>query len=67
MKLLLIQIKNLIPYLSLISLYFLVVNLEARRSQINNNSTEIKDYQRILKDSDIENIRIKIPVLPFKE
>ena len=60
------NIRNLLPYLLLISIYFFFVNVEARR--------EIEEYEK----SDNENIlhdvksrfddipeRIKIPVIPY--
>ena len=65
MKLIFIKIKSLIPYLLLILLYFFFINLEARKTHINNKSEENKNNQRISDDLDKTKIRIKIPVIPF--
>ena len=70
MKSLFINIKNLLPYLLLISIYFIFVNIEARNDQniihkkrksIENNTvndvskSNINDYKQ----------RIAIPVIPY--
>ena len=70
MKSLFIKIKNLLPYLLLISIYFIFVNIEARNDQniiqkktksIENNTvndvskSNINDYKQ----------RIAIPVIPY--
>ncbi len=67
MKLLLLKIKNLIPYLILIIIYFLFVNIEARNSKINNNKTTINNTESSSNKSEIlnSNIRINIPVIPY--
>ena len=63
---LLISIKNLIPYLILISLYFLFVNIEARNDL---NTFPIKKIEKNIRknSSNLENknIRISIPVIPY--
>ena len=63
MKSLLIKIKNFLPYLLLISIYFFFVNIEARKQQqINQRINKSQD-----KDLDIkENSKtISIPVIPY--
>tara|TARA_Y100001968_G_C19252903_1_gene665371 strand:- start:384 stop:572 length:189 start_codon:yes stop_codon:yes gene_type:complete len=62
MKLLFINIKNLFPYIFLITLYFLFVNIEASKDY--NNSVLIKQETSVI-DEDVQ--RISIPVIPYKE
>ena len=71
MKSIFIKIKNLIPYLFLIVVYFFFVNLEARnnklkkRNQFNtNNSIELNN---IKSDAENSNLIIKIPVYPYNK
>ena len=66
MSVLLKNIRNLLPYFLLITIYFFFVNLEARRG-INNNSIPKND---IIEENDKsrfdnESLRIKIPVIPY--
>ena len=67
MKSLLINVKNLLPYLFLIVIYFLFINIEARK--IYNNSSKENDNKNTSNDkkSDINkvNLRITIPVIPY--
>tara|TARA_Y100001968_G_C19395588_1_gene738123 strand:+ start:1490 stop:1702 length:213 start_codon:yes stop_codon:yes gene_type:complete len=70
MKTLLINIKNLLPYLFLIVIYFFFVNLEARKNQNqtqyyekNVNKKVINENTSVFKD---KIVRIEIPVIPFK-
>ena len=72
MKSLFKNIKNLLPYLLLIAIYFFFVNFEARRNQENypdnNNSKVEKDLTS--KDKLYNNnssIRISIPVIPYSQ
>ena len=62
------NIKNLLPYLLLIAIYFFFVNLEARNDKNNNR---INEYKTILTDKEsseqTKNQRIKIPVIPYKQ
>ena len=72
MKSLLINIKNLLPYLFYIVIYFFFVNIEARnhhnglenKKQIVNKVNESKDGDS---SSDVPNIRITIPVIPYNQ
>ena len=63
MKSFLIKIKNFLPYLLLISIYFFFVNIEARKQQQINQGINKNHY----KDLDIkENSKtIEIPVIPY--
>ncbi len=72
MKYLLSNIKNVFPYLFLISIYFFFINLEAR----NDISIEGINSKTIGKDKALNNdylniknrdIRLKIPVIPFQK
>ncbi len=61
------NIKNLIPYLILIAIYFFFVNIEAKKD-INKNR-EIES-EKILSDDESKvvdkELRIKIPVIPYE-
>ena len=59
--LLLDKIKNISPYLFLILLYFIFINIEAQKGQ--------KDSKTIENNIDMDsiNVRVKIPVVPFTE
>ena len=62
------NIKNLLPYLLLIAIYFFFVNLEARKDNetIRTNENEAKLIEE--KSSEQNNQqRIKIPVIPYKQ
>ena len=62
------NIKNLLPYFFLIAIYFFFVNLEARKVRINDINSE---KEKKLSDSEssinVKNIRISIPVIPYKK
>ena len=62
------NIKNLLPYFILIAIYFFVVNLEARKEQKDNRTS---DYDKIMRDINKEigakNNTIEIPVIPYNK
>ena len=62
------NIKNLLPYLLLIAIYFFFVNLEARRDKETNRTNE-NESMLIEEKSTEQNKqqRIKIPVIPYKQ
>ena len=62
------NIKNLLPYLLLIAIYFFFVNLEARKDNETNRTNE-KEAKLIEEKSSEQNKqqRIKIPVIPYKQ
>ena len=71
MKSLFLNIKNLIPYLLLISMYFFFVNIEARKGQ---NTYKINKTSRQKNNSNYDNfdvndssVRISIPVIPYNQ
>ena len=68
MKPVLTNIKNLIPYLILISIYFILINIEARNTQFRRQKINQSDNKDTSFNSDIEhsNIRISIPVIPYE-
>ena len=68
MKPVLTNIKNLIPYLILISIYFILINIEARNTQFRHQEINQSDNEETSFKSDIEhsNIRISIPVIPYE-
>ena len=61
--------KNLLPYFLLIALYFFFINLETRKEKINNKIIEIE--KQLVEDKskgyDKRQLRIAIPVVPYKE
>ena len=61
--------KNHLPYFLLIALYFFFINLETRKEKINNRIIEIE--KQILEEKsmgyDKKELRIAIPVVPYKE
>ena len=64
------NIKNLIPYFILISIYFFFVNLEARNKmnndQFDNKGLETKKAaKKTITSNDKDNQIIFIPVIPF--
>ena len=68
MKSLILSIKNLIPYLILISFYFLFVNIEARKEIKNNtNNNMIKNKREQKSNVENKNLRISIPVIPYSQ
>ena len=62
------NIKNLLPYLLLIAIYFFFVNLEAGKD-IETNRTNENEAKLIEEKSSEQNKqqRIKIPVIPYKQ
>ena len=62
------NIKNLLPYLLLIAIYFFFVNLEARRDKETNRTNE-NESMLIEEKSTEQNKqqRIRIPVIPYKQ
>tara|TARA_B100000965_G_scaffold247177_1_gene207545 strand:+ start:9654 stop:9869 length:216 start_codon:yes stop_codon:yes gene_type:complete len=71
MKALFLNIKNITPYLLLIAIYFLFINIEARNSRniYKNTNTTIKENESNNDDLYINylNRRIEIPVIPYVE
>ena len=69
--------KSLLPYLFLISLYFIVVNIEAKKEQNKDKLTDIDKHSE-KRNQDIQekklidsidynlNKRLRIPVMPYK-
>ena len=71
MKTLFINLKNLIPYLTLITIYFFFVNYVARNNiekpNKNNERIENKDLSPKNKSIESQNYkRVIIPVIPYK-
>ena len=62
------NIKNLLPYLLLIAIYFIFVNLEAGKDKETNRRNE-NESMLIEEKSTEQNKqqRIKIPVIPYKQ
>ena len=62
------NIKNLLPYLLLIAIYFFFVNLEAGKDKKTNRTNE--NESMLIEEKSIEQNkqqRIKIPVIPYKQ
>ena len=62
------NIKNLLPYLLLIAIYFFFVNLEVGKDKKNNRTSE-NEYVLTEEESSEQNKqqRIEIPVIPYKQ
>ena len=61
------KLKNQLPYFLLIALYFFLVNLEARKGK--DYERNIRNENNLLENKSIaedEQLRIKIPVIPYK-
>ena len=64
----LMNIKNLLPYLLLIAIYFLFVNLEAGKDKKTNRTIENESMLIEEKSTDqYKQQRIKIPIIPYKQ
>ncbi len=62
------NIRNLSPYFLFIAIYFFFVNLEASKDKENNRNYQIENRLIDKKsDNDDNNIRIKIPVIPYNK
>ncbi len=62
------NIKNGLPYLLLIVIYFFFVNLEAGRDNETNRTNENESLLREEKSTEQnKQRRIKIPVIPYKQ
>ena len=62
------NIKNLLPYLLLIAIYFFFVNLEAGSDKETNRT--IENESLLIEEKSTEQNkqqRIKIPVIPYKQ
>ena len=70
MKSLLLGIKNILPYLLLIGIYFFFVNLEARNelnnSKKNPNSKSNVNLNNKIGHSNKNSPTISIPVIPYE-
>ena len=63
------NIKTLIPYFLLIALYFFFINLETIEEQKNKSKIKSESQTNEKKSSvdNIKQIRVSIPVLPYRE
>ena len=60
------NIKNLLPYVLLIAIYFFFVNLEARKDESSSVNSEYEiEINKKSSVIDEKDIRIKIPVIPY--
>tara|TARA_B100000965_G_C19288998_1_gene625001 strand:- start:267 stop:476 length:210 start_codon:yes stop_codon:yes gene_type:complete len=69
MKNILTTLKNLLPYLILVVIYFIFVNIEAQNNQKANRNLLIESRNKSTKEKkpEIDKFRIKIPVIPYKD
>ena len=72
MKSLLLKVKNMLPYLLLILIYFFFINIEARNNQrINENknqeSLDENDYINNKSETEKNKPTISIPVIPYNQ
>ena len=66
-----INIRNLLPYLLLIAIYFFFVNLEAKKEKMQNNNKKVNyEKEKVLTKNEIKifnkNNILEIPVIPYK-
>ena len=62
------NIKNLLPYLLLIAIYFFFVNLEAGKNKKTNRTNENESILPDEKSTEqYKHQRIKIPVIPYRQ
>ena len=62
------KIRNQLPYLLLIAIYFFFVNLEARKETNNTKNIEKKVMSNDLQPNVVDRQRrVAIPVIPFVE
>ena len=68
MKSIFLSIKNLIPYLLLVAIYFFFVNIEAKKNYNFKKRTEIEKYKDLNETNNNKNDSlIVIPVIPYNE
>ena len=62
------NIRNLLPYLALVALYFFIVNIEAKKQK---KIQKDIDKENILQGentkSEAKKLRVTIPVIPYKQ
>ncbi len=62
------NLKNIFPYFLLIAIYFFFVNLEANDEKNKNMSIEeANQFSEKQSSLDDKQLKIKIPVIPFKD
>ena len=62
------NLKNVLPYFLLIAIYFFFVNLEARNEKDNVKKTGNEVTKTNTKSSiNEEELRIKIPIIPYSQ
>tara|TARA_B100001250_G_scaffold42046_1_gene33252 strand:- start:2239 stop:2454 length:216 start_codon:yes stop_codon:yes gene_type:complete len=62
------NIRNLLPYLILIAIYFFFVNLEAGKEKVNNRTIEKENnLHKNMSTVDETQFRLKIPVIPYNQ
>jgi len=62
------NIRNLLPYIALIALYFFFINIEAKKNK--NSKQIIKNENMLTVDEtklDKKMLRIEIPVIPYNQ
>ncbi len=61
----LIKLRSIIPYFIIISIYFLLINFEARRENQEKITIEKIKNDSYTKSNNI-NVRVEIPVIPYE-
>ena len=69
MKTIFKRLSNLVPYLLLVGIYFIFVNIEAQNNlKVNRNLLmESTNKTNTEKEPEVDKLRIKIPVIPYKD
>ena len=61
------NLKSILPYLTLIAIYFFFINFEARKQyKEQSNIEKIKNQSSNKSSLNDKKVRIKIPVIPYK-
>ena len=62
------NVRNLLPYFLLISIYFFFINLEAKKEINDIKNTEYKNKISEYKSNSVDTeMRITIPVIPYEQ
>ena len=62
------DIRNLLPYMALISLYFFFVNIEAKKNNYSQQSIENEKMIEVEENKlDKKIFRVEIPVIPYRQ
>tara|TARA_Y100001968_G_C19105198_1_gene594512 strand:- start:491 stop:715 length:225 start_codon:yes stop_codon:yes gene_type:complete len=63
------NLKNLLPYLLFIGIYFYIIGLEAGKDEYIYETIKKNENNSTVKEKDVskKQLKIKIPVIPYKD